>query len=334
MIVGGVLVLAVLGQPGASIRLLYSSSTPPYRFCSWRSPRGWWADGAHADGIDPGGGGEHAGVRRLLCMEGRARPVSPAHSVRATTGAAPAPRREMPRSTRALANETMPPPNRPPARIQATRAQRIAMLLGFAVAARLALQLFALVPCRLLGSPTSSTRPTRAGAPRFIAASLLILALISAAAPPFARCSIRSHLGPQFGRPQGPNSAIRVPAAALGQGCSPTCSSFGSVVDDKLRDLVSGQAGHAELHRLLAVAPDRHRLRDLQRAHARGRHAGGGLLPAARLAAGYHHGPFRLPHRYAEVIRAQAREVDRILSAWVRGQALCCLILALYSPRR
>ena len=30
------------------------------------------------------------------------------------------------------------------------------------------------------------------------------------------------------------------------------------------------------------------------------------------------------------MIRAQAREVDRILSAWVRGQALCCLILALY----
>src|SRR5437762_4764221 len=37
-----------------------------------------------------------------------------------------------------------------------------------------------------------------------------------------------------------------------------------------------------------------------------------------------------LPHRHADVIRAQAREVDRILSAWVRGQALCCLILALY----
>jgi len=27
------------------------------------------------------------------------------------------------------------------------------------------------------------------------------------------------------------------------------------------------------------------------------------------------------------VIRAQAREIDRILSAWVRGQALCCLFL-------
>jgi predicted PurR-regulated permease PerM len=37
-----------------------------------------------------------------------------------------------------------------------------------------------------------------------------------------------------------------------------------------------------------------------------------------------------LPHRYRDVIRAQAREVDRILSAWVRGQALCCLFLALY----
>jgi predicted PurR-regulated permease PerM len=37
-----------------------------------------------------------------------------------------------------------------------------------------------------------------------------------------------------------------------------------------------------------------------------------------------------LPHRYRNVIRAQAREVDRILSAWVRGQALCCLFLALY----
>jgi len=37
-----------------------------------------------------------------------------------------------------------------------------------------------------------------------------------------------------------------------------------------------------------------------------------------------------LPHRYADVIRAQGREIDRILSAWVRGQALCCLLLALY----
>jgi predicted PurR-regulated permease PerM len=37
-----------------------------------------------------------------------------------------------------------------------------------------------------------------------------------------------------------------------------------------------------------------------------------------------------LPRRYQGVVRAQAREVDRILSAWVRGQAMCCMILAIY----
>jgi predicted PurR-regulated permease PerM len=36
------------------------------------------------------------------------------------------------------------------------------------------------------------------------------------------------------------------------------------------------------------------------------------------------------PRRYQGIIRAQAREVDRILSAWVRGQAMCCMILALF----
>jgi predicted PurR-regulated permease PerM len=37
-----------------------------------------------------------------------------------------------------------------------------------------------------------------------------------------------------------------------------------------------------------------------------------------------------MPRRYQDTVRAQAREVDRILSAWVRGQATCCLILAAY----
>ncbi len=37
-----------------------------------------------------------------------------------------------------------------------------------------------------------------------------------------------------------------------------------------------------------------------------------------------------VPRRYQAVVRAQGREVDRILSAWVRGQALCCLLLALF----
>ena len=37
-----------------------------------------------------------------------------------------------------------------------------------------------------------------------------------------------------------------------------------------------------------------------------------------------------VPRRYQTVVRAQAREVDRILSAWVRGQAMCCLLLAIF----
>ena len=37
-----------------------------------------------------------------------------------------------------------------------------------------------------------------------------------------------------------------------------------------------------------------------------------------------------LPRRYAGVLQAQAREVNRILSAWLRGQLICCLLLAIY----
>ena len=36
-----------------------------------------------------------------------------------------------------------------------------------------------------------------------------------------------------------------------------------------------------------------------------------------------------LPRPYEAVIRAQAIEVNRILAAWIRGQAICCLVLAL-----
>ena len=42
-----------------------------------------------------------------------------------------------------------------------------------------------------------------------------------------------------------------------------------------------------------------------------------------------HHADNWLPRPYAAVIRAQAIEVNRILAAWIRGQAICCLLLAL-----
>ncbi len=35
-----------------------------------------------------------------------------------------------------------------------------------------------------------------------------------------------------------------------------------------------------------------------------------------------------LPRPYERLIRAQALEVDRILAVWIRGQAICCLVLA------
>lgn len=37
-----------------------------------------------------------------------------------------------------------------------------------------------------------------------------------------------------------------------------------------------------------------------------------------------------LPRRFLNTLRPQVREVDRILSAWLRGQALCCIALALF----
>jgi predicted PurR-regulated permease PerM len=37
-----------------------------------------------------------------------------------------------------------------------------------------------------------------------------------------------------------------------------------------------------------------------------------------------------LPRQHAEIIRAQAREIDRVLSGFVRGQSAVCAILALY----
>jgi predicted PurR-regulated permease PerM len=102
-------------------------------------------------------------------------------------------------------------------------------------------------------------------------------------------------------------------------------------VDEKLRDLVGGQAGA-----MLSFIPT-----------ALGHVIGGGFalfnvltLAVVTPVVGFYllrdwprivgRVDSWLPRRYAGVIRAQAREVDRILSAWLRGQLLCCLVLALF----
>jgi predicted PurR-regulated permease PerM len=221
---------------------------------------------------------------------------------------------------------------------QATRGQRVGLVVGLMVVAWLALQLFAsvLAPfvaaagiAYVLDPPT--TRLTRLGLGRGIAALLVILALLAAVLL-FALLLyplILQQIGLLLGRiPQYVQLLQRWAREVI----TDLQTNFGSdVVNDKLRDLVSGQAGNMltvmasaltsvtgagfaifNVLTLAVVTPvvGFYLLRDWPRVI--------GMVNSW------------LPHRYADAIRTQAREVDRILSAWVRGQALCCLILALY----
>jgi predicted PurR-regulated permease PerM len=241
--------------------------------------------------------------------------------------------------------ETAPRPERrpwfaePPAIPgQATRGQRIALVVGLFVAAWLVLQLFAsvLAPfvaaagiAYVLDPPT--TQLTRLGLGRGIAALLMII-LMLAAVLLFVLLLyplILQQIGLLIGRiPQYVQLLQRWAAEVI----SDLQSNFGSdVVNDKLRDLVSGQAGNM----LSVIASSLTSVTS----------AGFAIFNVLTLAVVTPVVGFYLlrdwpkvigmvdswlPHRYADVIRAQAREVDRILSAWVRGQALCCVLLALF----
>lgn len=221
---------------------------------------------------------------------------------------------------------------------EATRAQRLALLAGLLVAAWLTLQLFASVLLPFVAAAgiayfldPPATQLARAGVPRGAAALLLVIALIAAGLL-FALLLyplILSQISMLIARVPSYVDALRHFAAdvmaRLQEQLGP------EYVDEKLRDLVSGQAG--AMVAFLAAALSRvigggfalfnvislavvtpvvafYLLRDWPRIVAR--------------VDGW------LPRRYAGVLRAQAREVDRILSAWVRGQAVCCLVLALY----
>jgi predicted PurR-regulated permease PerM len=221
---------------------------------------------------------------------------------------------------------------------RATRGQRVALVVGLLVVAWLALQLFAsvLAPfvaaagiAYVLDPPT--TRLTRFGLGRGSAALLMILALLAGVLL-FALLLyplILQQIGLLLGRiPQYVQLLQRWASTVL----TDLQQNFGSdVVNDKLRDLVSSQAGNMltflataltgvtgagfaifNVLALVVVTPvvGFYLLRDWPRVI--------GMVDSW------------LPHRYAGVIRAQASEVDRILSAWVRGQALCCVILAFY----
>jgi predicted PurR-regulated permease PerM len=219
-----------------------------------------------------------------------------------------------------------------------TRAQRITMGVALLVVAWLVLELFASVLAPFAAAAViayaldpPATYLTRLGMPRGLAALTMILTLLIALLL-FALLLyplIVAQIGLFLGRIPQYVQLLQGWARAV---ITNLQDSFGSdVVNNKLRDLVSSQAGSMltvvastltgvigsglaifNLLTLAVVTPvvGFYLLRDWQK--------------VIRRIDSW------LPRRYAGVIRAQAREVDRILSAWVRGQAMCCLILALY----
>ena len=220
----------------------------------------------------------------------------------------------------------------------ATRAQRMGLLAGLAIVLAAALHLFAsiLLPfvaaagiAYFLDPPT--TRLTRAGMPRGMAALLIVVALVTTTLL-FALLLyplLLAQVGILISRVPSYIYSVRLWAGEVIVHLQERLGS--EYVDEKLRDLVGGQAGA-----MLAFL-----------AAALSRIVGGGfalfnvlsLVVVTPVVAFYLLRDWRravaridswLPRRYAGVLRAQAREVDRILSAWLRGQALCCLELAMF----
>jgi predicted PurR-regulated permease PerM len=221
---------------------------------------------------------------------------------------------------------------------QATRAQRLALIGGVLVVGWLALELFASVLAPFVAAAVlayaldpPTTQLTRIGLRRGAAASVMVLAMVAGVLLfalllyPLLLLQIKL-------------LATRIPqyAFALQGWASEQLAhlqdNFGSdVVNDKLRELVSSQAANLlsvmlstatglvtsgfaifNVLTLAIVTPilTFYFLRDWPKM-------------TAKVGAW-------MPRRYAAVVAAQVREVDRILSAWVRGQAMCCLILAFF----
>ena len=221
---------------------------------------------------------------------------------------------------------------------EATRAQRLALLAGLLVVVWFALQLFASILLPFVAAAgiayfldPLAARLGRIGVPRTLAALLLIIALIAAGLLfalllyPLIVAQINILINRLPVYIQSVRAFADVAITHLQERLGP------EFVDQKLHDLVVGQAGAmlaflaGALSRvigssfaifnvltLLVVTPvvAFYLLRDWP-----------GMV--ARIDGW-------LPRRYADTFRLQAREVDRILSAWLRGQALCCLILALF----
>ena len=221
---------------------------------------------------------------------------------------------------------------------RATRIQRAVALVCFAVAVWLALRLFASILMPFVAAsgiayflhPVCS-RLGRAGLGRGTASLLVIVGLIALSVLAIlllyplviAQVGILVERVPSYAVAirHGANQLIAEAEAHLGS----------RYVNEKLRDLVANQAGLVigvlgtaltrivgggfALFNVLSLALITpvvafYLLRDWP-------------IVIARL-------DLWLPRRYADSLRAQATEVDRILSAWVRGQLVCCVLLGLF----
>lgn len=175
------------------------------------------------------------------------------------------------------------------------------------------------------------TRLAKAGVPRGLAALAVILAIVAALLL-FALLLyplLRVQIGILILR--SPRYALLVQSWALDQ-LTVLQNQFGTdVVNDKLRDLVSGQAAsimNLVMSTITSVIGGGFAIINLLSVIVVTPVAGFYLLRDWQTMTGMIDS--WLPHRYRATIRLQAREIDRILSAWVRGQALCCLFLAAY----
>ncbi|WP_370288749.1 AI-2E family transporter, partial [Siccirubricoccus soli] len=230
-----------------------------------------------------------------------------------------------------------PAPPRPVPRA-ATARQRLGLALGVAIFLLGAIWLFsailtpfvlAAVIAYFLDPPASGL--VRLGVGRGISALAMILALVGVALlcvlllypVLIAQVSILLQRLPSY--VLGAGAAVREALVALAMRLGP------DVVDARLQDLAVGQAGAiiswlgTSLARLLGggvaifnvftlvtVTPvvAFYLLRDWPRI-------------VLRLDAW-------LPRRSAATLRQMARDTDRLLSAWLRGQLLCCALLAVY----
>lgn len=232
-----------------------------------------------------------------------------------------------------------PPPGR--GRVPPTgpsRRQRLALLVGLGLALLLGLWMFSailtpfvLAACIAYFLDPLASRMARLGLPRWLSAILLVtmLLLLGLLAVLLLYPLILAQIGVLLTRLPGYiatiNAALRDFLLALEEAAGP------EMVDARLRELIIGQAGTMvgwlgtsatrllgqgmalfHVFTLAVVTPvvSFYLLRDWP-----------GIM--GRLERW-------LPRRSAPTVLQLARDVDRVLSAWLRGQLLCCLALGAF----